>query len=103
MAAALTPLVAAFFQSLGNGGSGQSNHRQIHLTRDIRQFRETRHARNLRILRIDRVDVAGVAVLAEEAQGPAAKLVLLRGGADQRHRTGVKQALEVHRLCQFSV
>ena len=101
MAAALTPLAAAFRQGFGNCSSRQGNHCQIHLTRNIRQLRETRHARNLGILRIDRIDVAGVAVLAEEAKGSAAKLVLLCGGADQRHRTGVKQILEVQGLCQF--
>src|SRR4030095_179620 len=36
-----------------------------------------------------------------EAKAPAAKLVLLCGGTDQRHRTGVKQILEVQGLCQF--
>src|SRR4030095_1355989 len=41
---------SAFLQGLGNSGSGQSNDRQIHLTRDIRQLCETRHPRNVGIL-----------------------------------------------------
>ena len=44
---------------------------------------------------------ARVAVLAKKAKGPAAELILFRGGADQSHRAGVKQLVEVQRIFQF--
>src|SRR4029434_1569695 len=75
----------------------------IHRHRNIIRLRETRHPRNLGILRIDRIDITGVAKLTEETEGTAAKLILLGGGADQCHRTRVKQALEVHRLFHFLI
>src|SRR4030095_3681441 len=98
MAAALAPLAPASSRAWGSAGAGQSNDRQIHLTWKIRHLRETRHPRSLGIPRIDRIDITGVAKLTEETEGTVAKLILLGRGADQRHRTGMKQFLEVHRL-----